>query len=698
MGVSYGVVVMVTKTATDVELQELDFSQVLSANVNSPVLFPIISDDGEIGPTLCSPRDIGKYGKSSLTNMMEALYTAFPERVGQESAYILRVTGQDARYPAALIGIFGSNDGENQDNFLSIAPLRPLNRPNASPVFNNGGIPLKTSTFNVNNLIDELGDDALRTVHDDQNGGETSSSLNIPLGLVWWKSPTSSVNHTFRIVSDNIQQLPTPDASKQMGGNLAAGTYTYTRVGVNSRGEIDGSSSAPVSVVLSPADISEGRRSIKLNWGYDDSSVKGINVYRVYTPTTGTTTLRNGRIAELQRTTVHALDDTFAITSEAIEPSTRQGFDDEFFLEILDANDQPVEVIAFTFDTIQKPGKPLIWEDAILTSNYITGIPLYDEDFVQDEENFPVIYTTPQAEFAGGFGGSYPTEEDLEIALKVLHNRDQIQIRALVDLGWCSPYSSYLFSQVEVVQRCHSLLGVPSTMQTAQAAAAYGASLPNASRRSSVYTPWMYRRNPVNRVKSYVPASAFACQAMMYSDQVASVGRSFAGKNRGVVDAIGVKDKERHLYSDSERDLLSEARVNYFRLRPDTGLTLWEDWTLQKELSGHSQANVSRLFDVIQNTISDFLEYSLKEPNDDYLVKSIVSGASAYLESHRIARNIADYEVVADSRSGNDNQTANEAIRNVDVYIEPRLAVRRFRLRTILTAQGASFEAIMQTI
>lgn len=692
---------MATEFATDVEMQSFDFSSFLRQATAARVVFPFISEQGPIGPVLGSVNSASLYGKSSSENMLAALKTAHSS--GQH--WYVRVPAADARFSACLVGIF--NTGPDSKPFLGIAPLSAINDPDLSPVYQKGGLPLETSKFKIADAVEEGGNTmfwANGLVTSGPTPTPVATTLVDPLAIIY-RNGTGDEGDEFSltIISANAAPVPAVKTTTVIqGGNLQAGTYKYKRVPVTAKGEQEDAASEEVSVTITAADVTAGKRSIKLGWDIDDFSVRGLMIYRTFTPASGPTPERgSGRIAELQRTRLSVVDDTFNVpVVEAQGSTTRSTIEESFTLEVR-KNGAVLENFSFSFNVETEDGTAApIAESINNNSDYLRCIQLYTTKLVQSADGV-ICYSTPETKLAGGYNGAAkPTVDDLGRALEPFLNRDRYRVSAIVDLGWCSPAAAEQFALVEAAQRAHSLLSVPYYSQGAQAAVSYAASLTTGSRRSSIYTPWMKRRDTDTNSTRLIPPAAFACQVMLTSDLATTggVGRSFAGLNRGVTDALGVEDPDKYEYSDDERDLMAVGLVNYFRRRPNAGMVLWEDWTLQRNLSAASFVSVSRLWDVIQNAISDYLEYKLKEPNDEFNTKEIKAGLDEYLNAQVLARNLGNFEVVVDSRAGNTNSTADQGIRNIDVYLTPVIPVRRYRCRTILTRQGANYEDLMQVI
>lgn len=721
---------MATEYAADVEMVSFDFSSFLLQNSTLRTLLPFVSDQGPITAELSSKDSLGVYGVSKPTNMISALRCAFQR--GNHMA--LRVPPSDSRYSACIVGIFSGGASEpapsavipGTDYYLGIAPLYSSDdlyvgsgmEGDVSPIYRNGGLPLNLDKYDAFQALDEAGDNFYianpaklvqpEEVTDYIPTEYPTTRLIEPLALVYRNGTGIEGNAiSLKITSENVAPIePVLSHDKFVGGNLPAGTYTYTRAPVTANGIQYSSMSPPYSVTLGSEDIEDGIRAIRLEWELDDPSVRGIMIYRQ-----DTVNAELRLVAELSRVNTTFIDDTLRTGTLMAEGatngpialpllSTRDAVSQSFMLQVFN-NDTLVENIPFSFNVEMRDGAAMPIDEAINTiSSEIRSKRLYEYDRIQGED-IPVLFSTPKVELTGGFNGINAVgQEDLARALKPFLNRDRYRISAIGDLGWCSQWATYEFAKVCDAQRAHALLGMPREYQSAQAGVSYAASLSGVSRRQSIYTPWMYRRDPDTQSKVLIVGSAFAVQAMLQSDAATTggAGRAFAGLNRGVVDAMGVEFPDQYEYDDTERDLMARGLVNYFRKKPNVGMVLWEQWTLQRNLSAASYVNVSRIWDIIQNSVHDYLEYSLYEPNDEFNVKEIRAGLNEYLQGHVRTRNLGNFQIVTDGRAGNNNSTADQGVRNIDIYLTPVIATRRYKCRTILTRQGANYEDLMQVM
>jgi len=234
---------------------------------------------------------------------------------------------------------------------------------------------------------------------------------------------------------------------------------------------------------------------------------------------------------------------------------------------------------------------------------------------------------------------------------------------------------------------CLSIISVPTQYQKADKAVDYrNFTLNLNSNRSSMYTPDLKIYDQYNDRQIFVPPAGYVAAVYAFTDATTNAWYAPAGLNRGLLNILGLRYK----YDAGERDILSDAKINYMRNFPGLGIAVWECWTLQSKLSAFSFVNVRRLFDLIGVSVSKALLFSEFEPNDDFLRRQIVNMIAKYLETIQNQRGINDFQVVCDS-SNNSNPT--ELARgqlNVDVYIQPTLPTRIIQLKLIATRQGVS--------
>lgn len=512
------------------------------------------------------------------------------------------------------------------------------------------------------------------------------------VGLFYAVGPGDYANTeiALQIVSTNLNKPAAPTATLAAGGTLAAGTYSYRVSAINQNGETQ--AGPKVLKTITSTNVTAGNKSIILNIPQQEQATG----YSVYGRTDGAEKFL-GHVA--QGTTTFT--DDGSLTPDVSIPVNTYPYtvDPTFQVRVYDT------LVAATVaqETYQCTVKDYIdgFNNNLEVGQQITDVSprvsFYSNALVAypDGSTLPTVTSAAKSFLTLGAEGAAPGSTEVAQAWSLFQNRDIIRINMLIDLGWSSKVVADAMRTIADIQRAQFLCDVPINKQSTIGAISYRKNdLALDTRRGCLFTPWLKWNDPYVGGTRILPPATFAAQRMLFTDALFSAGRSAAGLNRGITDSVDVSDKNLYRYTDAERDQLAKAQVNYFRVRSQ-GVVLWEQWTLQQQFSAASFINVNRIWDIIQNSIDDFLEYDLQEPNDDFLAKQIVGALTGYLNEQVIARNLNAFAVYADERAENTSQSLSEGRRNVDVYLTPTLATRRIRCRTILTAQGATFENLL---
>jgi hypothetical protein len=642
---------------SQVEDQQIDLSQVVRDNAQTVLAAVVRSRRGKLEPVLVGDTSmaIQTHGKPDLSLGMTMSGLLIAMRQAQ-STYIRRVAGAGYMYAGIVVAV-------NEDT--SLTELFPV-----------------TAGANPEDF-----DFAQWKLDTDEIEGTTWA----PLFLLYAVGPGEYANTEIavQIRSSNILPPDNLSATKVAGGVLVAGAYTYSVCSRNVNGRTD--VGTPVTVTLSAPDVSSGLNSIRLTW----DPVPGAAGYEIFGRVGGSEeriASVNGNKSEFTDTGSIVPDGDLPIPDEYVDSP-------EFQIAMYDttiAANIPQNVVDVTLlDHINGFGINTELEQTInLTSAQFVKVVNNTAAYYMGDEP-PALTTTPKTFLDGGEDGIAPTDFDAALAWKDYENRDAIRVNLLCDTGWQTPTFTQAMKRAADKQKGHYATSVPSTKQAAVDSIEYRSSMGLNDRRGSLFTPWLKGSDIYNgRVTTYPPA-VYAVDRMLFTDRIASAGRSPAGLNRGVTDALDLSDKKYYYNEETDMEYLARSQVNYFRARRGVGIVLWEQLTLQSNFSAASFISVSRIWDVIQNSIVDFLEYELQEPNDDFFAEQIREALSGYLELQVLARNIKRADVYVDERAGNTNDVLSSGQRNVDVYLEPTLPANRIRFRSILTKQGADFETLV---
>lgn len=141
------------------------------------------------------------------------------------------------------------------------------------------------------------------------------------------------------------------------------------------------------------------------------------------------------------------------------------------------------------------------------------------------------------------------------------------------------------------------------------------------------YHPWLMCRDPLGTgVDLYVPPSGHIAGIYARSDGTRGVHKAPANEIvRGALDL-------RYRVTHEEQGELNRAGVNCIRFFPDGGIRVWGARTLAEESSQWRYVNVRRLFNFTEESIAEGTRWTVFEPNDERLWKSVVRDVTAFLK------------------------------------------------------------------
>jgi phage tail sheath protein FI len=140
------------------------------------------------------------------------------------------------------------------------------------------------------------------------------------------------------------------------------------------------------------------------------------------------------------------------------------------------------------------------------------------------------------------------------------------------------------------------------------------------------YYPHLMIRDPLVSGAT-VSASPSGHVAGIYARTDATRGVHKAPANEVVRGAVGL----RRLVTRAEQGELNRAGVNVIRFFPDAGIRVWGARTLAEESSEWRYVNVRRLVNMIKESIENGTRWTVFEPNDMTLWKSVERNVRAFL-------------------------------------------------------------------
>lgn len=498
-------------------------------------------------------------------------------------------------------------------------------------------------------------------------------------------------NYAIGIQSTIVDAFSTSQISAttaSAGGNLPAGNYSYmiSKIGA---GNVESIASSVVEVVIAAG---SDQNSVTLTWEADELAIG----YRVY----GRVGDELGLIEEVGSSVLEFTD-----TGDLIPDMEKNPITDfsgqvgsptaEFTVNIYDLSvntSVPQEQFNCTLgDATDSSGYASELTERI--NPYSSYVNVASNMLAYDDDEYPVVGTISKVQMTGGDSGTAPTSYDVSNAWDNFTNKQLYSINLMINGGFSQVnVQKHMISLAETRGDTVALLDVPSANQKWQAAIDYRNLQLNANTTyASLFCPDVYESDNINGKDLFVPFSGWAAALCAYTDSVGDPSMSPAGLNRGLLtDVLST----RYTYDDSQASNLYKAQVNYTRTFVGSGIALWEQLTLQSKQSALSWLCVRRIVNVIKVSLYNGLVPYLQERNDDYTARAIKAVCDEYLQQLKDSRAISDFTVSTKTTTAE----LNSGIRKVTVVIIPMIPIHEIQLNVVISKQGASFEEVLSSV
>ena len=625
-----------SRQGSDVRINEIDLSTTLSQNSNVTAAIVVVGSQGPIGPTLYTDFDNFKadFGNPNSQVSFDG-YCVSDFFAEGNSLWAARAYPSDSLVGCARIYI-DTNGNTVIDQATMYSPQTFTTWGSTFPV---GSTPLYLAYYKK---------------------GPGSSSSNIKLGL-------------------RSQNLKAPAnltvQSASTGGAMTAGTYQYTVCAIGPNGDSLAAVAAQI-VVTSNSNTS----SVTLSW----DAVQGATGYKVFGRTSGSLFY----LATVGAATTTFKDDglytvgtaaPFTNVNQLPSPSSL------FSLDVYDLTfdtQNPIESYDVSLtEQVDEMGLQMEASQRVNSFSHYLRLKTHVPALI----NQPYLYSATPGVLGTGSAGSAPTDADVNAAWDLFKDKQNYVIDVMINAGRGSvAVQKHMDAIAQKRFDCVAFLDTPSSMQTAQAAVDYrNINLNLNSSFSALFCSDLLESDPINGKTLYVPPSGAMAALMARTTRVGQPWFSMAGLNRGLVNALDV----RNTYDDGESTYLYQNQVNYMRKFVGKGIPLWEQSTLYSKASGLQFLNVRVLCNVLKRSMYDFLLYSVQEPGDETQRKQIKYGLEDYLGYVQGARGISSFSVTCSSVN-NPGILTNSGITAVAVYIVPTLATRQINLSMLIGKQG----------
>ena len=580
------------------------------------------------------------------------------------SLYVVRAVGGNYAYGAAVYN----------ENFTSGSSY--INSGFAAPVFTDPKLPDSSITWNTG--VTKAGAFLIRRIGCGLEGNNIAVSLT----------------------SNNMPTTPNAliaTAGQDSSSLIVADTYLWKIVPVNNLGRAINSIPVNTALVLNGTTTNVAQLSwdrISAATGYEIYRKKGSGSYEFYV-TLPQVALNQGTVSFVDRGQ-YTQSPSKVLPTDNYAPTTL--FSVNIFDTTLSLN-TPIESFEVSFKAgVDGFGQQQGIEEKInLLSKQIRVkrndlfIPYISNSY----NGNAIFYSTAMFQFVGGLDGlpasSIPDSAYID-AYNLLSNEEKYTLRLVIESGKTLAVQKAIIELCASRKDCIPFLDVPPDYQSASNAINYRRNiLGNNTDRAALYSGDVKVYDEYNSLHLYVPPSAHAATVFANNDSSYNVWTAGAGL---VYSQLTDVEDLRYKYTKDELSLLANAQVNPVHNKSGVGTYLPEQLTLASQLSALSFISVRRMIDAIELAVASAYDYSLQQPNDDFLARQLINLISSFLEPMVTGRGISKYEVVSDS-SNNGPAYTNNAQRNISVYIWPTLPTRYIQVIMNITKAGVSFQELL---
>lgn len=232
----------------------------------------------------------------------------------------------------------------------------------------------------------------------------------------------------------------------------------------------------------------------------------------------------------------------------------------------------------------------------------------------------------------GGNKGSLVSVSDSVRAIKLLSNKEETPLMALMDGGLAHPaYAQALKSVADLHNLTHVFASVPLEAEDAinykQEIVDYKASTNINSDTVSFFTGWVSILDEYNQKRVWVSPDAFAVAAQSFTTRNYQMWEPAAGWLKGQVDALDVRRK----YTEGDRDWFVDNRINPIRYKKGSGLAIWGNETSLTQPGPMQLRSVAMLLIVIKYGLENLLEYKHFDLNNERTWTQTESSINAFM-------------------------------------------------------------------
>lgn len=206
------------------------------------------------------------------------------------------------------------------------------------------------------------------------------------------------------------------------------------------------------------------------------------------------------------------------------------------------------------------------------------------------------------------------------------------------------------------------------------------------SNYTATYYPWVQVTDDENNNLIYLPPTSDVVRNIALTDKVAFPWFAVAGFDRGNIEAL----KTRISLTNSQRDVLYEARVNPLLKYQNEGIKIWGNKTMQVADTVLEALNVRRLLLQTRKLVSNVAVRLLFDQADDIVRNKFIAQVTPILNNIRKERGFKQFKIVVP----NDPEALDRGELNGQIIIQPNRALEVIKIEFVATNTGATFTNI----
>jgi phage tail sheath protein FI len=208
------------------------------------------------------------------------------------------------------------------------------------------------------------------------------------------------------------------------------------------------------------------------------------------------------------------------------------------------------------------------------------------------------------------------------------------------------------------------------------------------SNYAAIYYPWVKAVNTNTNKLMAVPPSVLLPAVYAANDRITAEWYAPAGLNRGgLAGAVAVLNR----LTQSDRDVLYEAKVNPIAQFPGQGIVAFGQKTLQDKSSALDRINVRRLLLTVRKYIASASRYLVFEQNTSETRQRFLNIVNPYLEGIQQRQGLYSFRVQMDEALNTPDMIDRNILKGA-IFLQPTKTAEFIIIDFNILPTGATFE------